>query len=134
MNNIPEELKYAVTHEWVLSELGTKIAIVGVTDYAQDQLGEIVYVELPEVGLSVSAGDEVCVLESVKTASDVFSPLTGKIVAVNEDLEEAPSLVNSHPYQDGWLYKIEIKDQQEYDELFDAGAYEEHLQELLEGE
>ena len=130
MNHLPEELQYSPTHEWALQEDPDKnIAIVGITDYAQDKLGEIVYVELPEVGLKVAAGDEVCVLESVKAAADVFSPLSGKIIAVNEELEDAPGFVNSDPYQDGWLFKIELKDQVEYDELMDVNAYREHLSE-----
>lgn len=132
MDHMPEELKYTETHEWVSKEDNKNIAIVGISDYAQDQLGEIEFVDLPEVGLKVTAGDEVCVLESVKTAADVCTPLTGTIVAVNEDLEDAPGLVNTDPYQDGWLYKIEIKDVVEYDELLDKDAYHDHLLELTE--
>lgn len=130
MNSVPKEFKYANSHEWALQEdEDTNIITVGITDFAQEQLGEIVFVELPEVGVKVAAGDEVCVLESVKAASDVFSPLTGKIIAINEDLEDSPSLVNSHPYHDGWLYKIEMRDQAEFDELLDADGYKEYLAE-----
>lgn len=132
MDHIPEELKYTETHEWVSKEPNSKIATVGITDYAQDQLGEIVFVDLPEIGLKVAAGDDVCVLESVKAAADVFSPVSGVIVAINEDLEESPGLVNSDPYQDGWLYKIELKDEVEYDELIDKSSYQEYVLEARE--
>ncbi len=129
MNHIPDELRYTETHEWVSKEPAKNVATVGITDYAQEQLGELVFVELPEIGLKVAAGDDVCVLESVKAAADVFSPLSGVIVAINEDLEESPGSVNSDPYQDGWLYKIELKDIVEYDELLDKAAYQEYVME-----
>lgn len=131
MHHIPNELKYTETHEWVIKE-NKNIAIVGITDYAQEQLGELVLVELPEVGLKVAAGDDVCVLESVKAAADVFSPLSGVIVAINEDLDESPGLVNTDPYQDGWLYKIELKDVVEYDELLDKASYKEYVVDAAE--
>jgi glycine cleavage system H protein len=130
MDRFPDELKYTETHEWVLKDHTKNIATIGITDYAQDQLGELVFVDLPEVGLIVAAGDDVCVLESVKAAADVFSPISGKIIAVNEDLEDSPGLVNTDPYQDGWLYKIEIKDIVEYDELLDKAAYQEYVMEV----
>lgn len=130
MEHFPDELKYTETHEWVLKDHNKNIATVGITDYAQDQLGELVFVDLPEVGLKVAAGDDVCVLESVKAAADVFSPISGTIIAVNEDLDESPGLVNSDPYQDGWLYKIEIKDIVEYNELLDKAAYQEYVMEI----
>lgn len=129
MNHMPEDLMYTEAHEWVANDEKKNIATVGITYYAQDHLGEIVSVDLPEVGLRVAAGDDVCVIESVKTAADVFSPLSGTIIAINEDLEEAPGLINSDPYQDGWLYKIEIKDIVEYEELLDKDSYEEYLRE-----
>ncbi len=132
MQHIPEELKYTETHEWVLKDHSKNIATVGITDYAQEQLGELVFVDLPEVGLRVAAGDDVCVLESVKAAADVFSPLSGTIVAINEDLDESPGLVNTDPYQDGWLYKIELKDIVEYDELLDKASYQEYVMEAAE--
>lgn len=134
MNHIPDELKYTETHEWVLKEHAKNIAVIGITDYAQEQLGELVVVELPEIGLSVAAGDDVCVLESVKAAADVFSPISGTIIAVNEELEESPGLVNTDPYQDGWLYKIEIKDIVEYEELLDKAAYQEYVMEVEDDE
>lgn len=129
MDHMPDELKYTETHEWIAKDPVTNIATIGITDYAQDRLGELEFVELPEVGLKITAGDEVCALESVKAASDVFSPLSGTIVAINEDLEDAPGLINTDPYQDGWLYKIEIKDMVEYQELLDKAAYEEYVME-----
>lgn len=129
MSYCPEELKYSLTNEWVSIDPAQKIATIGITDFAQHQLGELIHVELPETGLKITAGDEVCVLESVKTTTEVLSPISGKIVEVNEDLEDSPGLINTDPYQDGWLYKIEIKDQQEYDELLDVEDYEEHLAE-----
>jgi len=132
MQHFPEELMYTITHEWAYKDEEKNIVTVGITDYAQEKLGEIVFVELPEVGLKIAAGDEVCVLESVKSAADVFSPLSGKIVAINEDLEDSPGLINSDPYQDGWLYKLELKDQVEYDELLDVHGYREHLAEEAE--
>jgi len=132
MKHFPEELKYSENHMWVLAEDNTKIVTIGVSDYAQEKLGEVDFVELPEVGLSIAAGDEVCVLESIKATADVFSPLSGKIVSINEELEEAPGLVNTDPYQDGWLYKLELKDPVEYDELLDQESYNEYLVELEE--
>lgn len=130
MRLFPEELKYTESHEWVhKSPDGVEIT-VGITEYAQEQLGELVTVEVPEVDHTVSAGDDVCVLESVKAATDVLSPLTGKITAINEDLEDAPGLVNTDPYGDGWLYKLHLKDVVEYEELLSAEDYQEYLAEL----
>jgi len=130
MMRFPEELKYTQTHEWVYKDPESNIIIVGVSDYAQEKLGELVLVELPEVEVRVSAGDEVCVLESVKAATDIFSPLSGKIIVINEDLEDAPGMVNSDPYGDGWLYKLELKDIVEYNELFDVSSYQDYLEEI----
>jgi len=132
MKDFPEELKYCETHAWVLREGSADIVTVGITSYAQEKLEDIIYVKLPEIGLSIAAGDEVCVLESVRLESEVFSPVSGKIVAINEDLEDAPGMVNTDPYQDGWLYKIELKDPVEYDELLDNESYQEYLAEIEE--
>ena len=132
MSHYPEELQYSETHEWALQTNDTNIVTVGITDYLQQQLGEIEAVELPEVGLKIIAGDDVCVLESVKVTAEIISPLSGRIVAVNEDLEESPGLINIDPYQDGWLFKLELKDRGEYDELMDVSAYQELLAELEE--
>lgn len=132
MVHVPAGLKYTENHEWVSKEHNKNIAIIGITNYAQEQLGELIAVNLPEVGLKVAAGDEVCTIESVKAATEVFSPISGTIVAINEELEDAPGLINSDPYQDGWLYKIEIQDMAEYEELLDNAGYEEYIAELEE--
>jgi len=126
MNNIPNELSYTETHEWV-SEEASNEALVGITEHAQDALGELVSVKLPEVGDIVHAGDEVAVVESVKAASDVYAPLSGEIIAINEGLEEAPSLVNQDPYGDGWLFKIRLKDPAEMSNLLAAAVYQKQL-------
>jgi glycine cleavage system H protein len=131
MIRIPKELKYTQTHEWLrLEDDGTYV--IGITEHAQSQLGELVFVDLPDVGTRVHSSDEVCVVESVKTASDVYSPLSGLIIAVNEDLEESPSLVNSDPYHDGWLYRIQPSDEEELTELLDSDAYSDSLEEADE--
>ncbi len=127
MSNFPDDLKYAASHEWVrVDEDG--VATVGISDHAQDALGDIVFVELPEPGTNVNARDEVSVVESVKAASDIYSPLSGEIIAVNEDLLEAPETVNSSPYDNGWFYKIKVSDEAELDELMDAEAYSDHCE------
>jgi len=123
MNKIPNELRYTRTHEWIRME-DNGVAVIGITDHAQSALGDLVFVDLPESENLIHAGDDVCVVESVKAASDVYSPLSGKIVAINEELEEAPGLVNSDPYGDGWLFKIEPVDTEELNELLDAEGYE----------
>lgn len=128
MTRIPKELRYTQTHEWVRSEDDGTL-VIGITDHAQSQLGELVFVELPDIGDVISSSDEICVVESVKAASDVYSPISGKIIAINEDLEEAPNLVNTDPYGDGWLVKIDPSDAEELQELLEADAYEEYLEE-----
>lgn len=125
MSNYPDNLKYASSHEWIrVDDDGT--ATVGISDHAQDALGDIVFVELPEVGATVHAKDEVAVVESVKAASDIYSPVSGEIVAINEDLVDAPETVNGQPYDGGWFFKIALSDEAELDELMDAEAYAEH--------
>jgi glycine cleavage system H protein len=121
--NLPSDLKYDKTHEWVLTA-GDGLAVVGITDHAQELLGDLVYVELPELGRQVRAGGECAVVESVKAASDVYSPLSGEIVAVNEALRDAPETVNQHPYGDGWLFKLRLSDPAELNGLLDAAAYQ----------
>jgi glycine cleavage system H protein len=128
MSNIPAELKYATTHEWVRNE-GDGIVTVGITEHAQDLLGDMVFVELPEVGETVDAGDDVAVAESVKAASDIYSPVTGEIVEVNEALEDSPELVNSDPYGDGWMFKVKLSDTSELDALLDAEGYQNVIDE-----
>ena len=128
MSTYPDNLKYATTHEWVrLEDDGT--ATVGISNHAQDALGDIVFVELPEVGATIHAKDEVAVVESVKAASDVYSPMSGEIIATNDTLSEAPETVNAVPYDDGWFYKIKMSDELELDELMDADAYSDHCEE-----
>ena len=128
MRKIPKELKYTSTHEWVRFEEDGML-VIGITDHAQAQLGELVFVDLPDVGIMVHSSDEICVIESVKAASEVYSPVSGKVIEVNEDLEESPSLVNSDPYHDGWLFKIDPSDTEELNELLDEEAYAEYLEE-----
>lgn len=124
MSDIPADLKYSKDHEWVRDE-GDGIVTVGITDHAQELLGDMVYVELPEVGAEISAGDEAGVAESVKAASDVYSPVSGEIVEVNEALEDAPETVNNDPYNDGWMFKVKLSDPSELDDLLSAEEYAE---------
>lgn len=122
MSNTPIELKYASSHEWArLEDDGT--VTVGISDHAQAALGDVVFVESPEVGSSLAAGDEAGVVESVKAASDIYSPVGGEVVAVNEVLEDAPETINADPYHDGWFFKIMPTDVNELENLLDAGAY-----------
>jgi glycine cleavage system H protein len=122
MSNIPSELKYAKSHEWVRDE-GDGTVVVGITDHAQEQLGDLVFVELPEVGSLLNAGGECAVVESVKAASDIYSPMSGEVLAINEALEDAPETVNEDAYGDGWLFKLKLSDPGEAGELLDADAY-----------
>ena len=126
MSEIPADLKYIETHQWVrVSDDGT--ATVGITDFAQEQLGDVVYIGVPDVGATVNGGEEAVVAESVKSASDVFSPVTGEVIEVNESLEDEPEKVNEDPYGDGWLYKVRLEDAGELDGLMDDTAYAEHV-------
>lgn len=128
MSNIPSELRYATSHEWVRNE-GDGIVTVGITEHAQELLGDMVFVELPEVGEAVSTGDDVAVAESVKAASDIYAPVSGEIVEVNEDLEDSPELVNSDAFGDGWMFKIKLEDAGELESLLDAEGYENSIDE-----
>ncbi|MEL0035065.1 MAG: glycine cleavage system protein GcvH [Gammaproteobacteria bacterium] len=122
MSDIPSELKYSKEHEWVrIDDDGH--AIVGITDHAQELLGDMVYVELPEVGTNVAVEDETGVVESVKAASDVYAPVSGEIIEVNEDLVDEPENINSQPYEGGWLYKVELANESDVDELLTADEY-----------
>ncbi|MDT8403372.1 glycine cleavage system protein GcvH [Sulfuriflexus sp.] len=121
MSNVPAELKYTKSHEWVAVDGDT--ATVGITDHAQDLLGDMVFIELPEVGDSLEAGNECAVVESVKAASDVYSPLSGEVVEVNEALADSPETVNTDPYGAGWLFKVRMSDVAQVDGLLDAAAY-----------
>lgn len=122
MSTIPEELRYNKSHEWVRDD-GDGLFTVGITDHAQQALGDLVYVEAAEVGNHVSADDTCCVVESVKAASDVYSPLDGEIVEVNEALNESPELVNNNPYGDGWLFRIRPSNPGDFDSLLNADDY-----------
>ncbi|MBK8970627.1 MAG: glycine cleavage system protein GcvH [Hahellaceae bacterium] len=128
MTQIPKELKYASTHEWArLEEDGT--VTVGITDHAQDLLGDVVFVELPELGSEMSAGGEAGVVESVKAASDIYAPVSGVVVEINESLQDTPELVNSDPYHDGWFFRIKPSDASDLDDLLDAAGYQEACEE-----
>ncbi|VAW47624.1 Glycine cleavage system H protein [hydrothermal vent metagenome] len=128
MSILPSHLKYAETHEWVYIDKEGR-AIVGITDFAQESLGELMSVTFPELGGYAQAGDDVMSLESVKSASDIFSPISGEIVAFNEALEDEPELINDEPYDSGWLFKIEPHDPTELDELLSGSDY----QKLIDG-
>ncbi|WP_028303860.1 glycine cleavage system protein GcvH [Oceanospirillum maris] len=128
MSNIPGNLKYTASHEWVLDN-GDGTVTVGITDHAQDQLGDVVFVELPEVGREVEAGEEFSLVESVKAASDIYAPVTGEIIEVNEELEGAPETINEHAFEDGWIAKIKLTDPEELADLLDADAYEARVEE-----
>ena len=128
MSNIPSELKYATSHEWVRAE-GNGEYTVGITEHAQELLGDMVFVELPEVGDEVDAGEDCAVAESVKAASDVYAPVSGEIVEVNEALENAPELVNQSPYHDGWLYRVRISREDELEDLIDHERYSDYIEE-----
>tara|TARA_R110000822_G_scaffold187752_2_gene326476 strand:- start:15390 stop:15779 length:390 start_codon:yes stop_codon:yes gene_type:complete len=123
MSATPTDLKYAESHEWARDE-GDGTVTVGVSDHAQDSLGDVVYVELPEVGATVVAGAEAGVVESVKAASDIYAPVSGEIVAINEALEDAPETINESPYDAGWFFKIKMSDPSELESLLDAASYD----------
>jgi glycine cleavage system H protein len=124
MSEIPTELRYAASHEWARTEDDGTVT-VGISDHAQDALGDVVYVEHPEVGQQVVAAQEAGVVESVKAASDIYAPVSGTVVAVNESLEDTPELVNQDPYGDGWFFRIEPDDASDLAQLLDAEAYAE---------
>ncbi|BEO67715.1 MULTISPECIES: glycine cleavage system protein GcvH [Serratia] len=128
MSNVPTELKYASSHEWVRAE-GNGVYTVGITEHAQELLGDMVFVDLPEVGRTVAAGEDCAVAESVKAASDIYAPISGEIVAVNGELESSPELVNSEPYGDGFLFQIKASDEGELANLLDAAAYQASIDE-----
>ena len=123
MSQTPSELKYASSHEWArLEEDGT--VTIGITDHAQEALGDVVFVELADEGASLAAGDDAGVVESVKAASDIYAPVGGEVIAVNEQLDEAPETVNADPYNDGWFFKLQPSDTAELENLLDAEAYQ----------
>jgi glycine cleavage system H protein len=128
MSNIPSELKYATSHEWVRNE-GNGVVTVGISEHAQDLLGDMVFVELPDVDDEISVGDDVAVAESVKAASDIYAPVSGKVIAINEELEDSPETVNSDAFGAGWLFKVQLADEAELDALLDAEGYANSIDE-----
>ena len=120
-DEVRKNLKYTDTHEWL--KLTDDTAMVGITDHAQSELTDIVFVELPEIGKEIKKGEELCVVESVKSVSEIFSPISGKVANVNKRLEDAPETINESPYDEGWLVEIEVKDKSEFKKLLDAEAY-----------
>lgn len=126
MSEVPSELKYTKSHEWVRDE-GDGTFTVGITDHAQELLGDLVFVELPEVGSDLTAGDACCVVESVKAASDVYMPISGEILEVNEILADTPEIINDSAFDDGWLFKVQPSAEIELEELMDADAYEAEI-------
>ncbi len=123
MSQSPQELRYVSSHEWVrLEDDGT--ATIGITDHAQEALGDVVFVELPEVGAQLGAGDEAGVVESVKAASDIYAPLGGEIIAINENLEDSPEVINADPYGDGWFFRMRLDDVADLGELMSAEQYD----------
>ena len=127
MSEIPSDLKYRDSHEWVGEDDGPGV-LVGISDHAQAELGDMVFVELPETGTSYAQGDACAVVESVKAASDIYSPVSGEVVEVNEALEDDPGLVNTDPYGDGWLFRLEPSDNSEREGLMDAEAYSDSIE------
>jgi glycine cleavage system H protein len=124
MSNIPADLMFTNSHEWVKDE-GDETVTIGITDHAQELLGDLVFVELPDIGDVIESGGEAGVVESVKAASDIYSPVSGEVIEVNEDLVDSPELVNEQPYDNGWIYKMKLNNASELDELLDAEAYTE---------
>ncbi len=125
--NYPQDIRYAKTDEW--ARLEGDLVVVGISDYAQDALSDVVYVELPAVGDVISAGDEVATVESVKAAAEIVSPVSGEVVAINEALEDAPEIVNTDPYGEAWFFKVKPSDLSELDALMDAEAYKAYNEE-----
>jgi glycine cleavage system H protein len=133
MSDVPSELKYTKSHEWLRVE-DDGVITVGISDHAQELLGDLVFVELPEVGAEFVAGDECCVVESVKAASDVYMPISGEIVEINEELVDEPEIINSSPYDNGWLFKLQpsaddLEDLDDIEEIMDSDAYQTEIEE-----
>ncbi|WP_026958877.1 glycine cleavage system protein GcvH [Aliagarivorans taiwanensis] len=128
MSNNPADLRYTNSHEWVRSE-GDGVYTIGITAHAQELLGDMVFVDLPDVGDDLDAGDDCAVAESVKAASDIYAPISGSVVAINEELEDSPELVNSDAFGDGWLFKLKASDEGELDDLLNAEDYAASIEE-----
>jgi glycine cleavage system H protein len=127
MSNVPTDLKYISSHEWIREEDDGTVTI-GITDHAQELLGDVVYVELPELDSEVALEDEIAVVESVKAASDIYAPLSGTIIAINDALEDAPETVNSSPYDDGWMFKMQPSEPSEMEGLIDSESYQNEIE------
>ncbi len=123
MSEVPSDLKYTRAHEWLRVE-DDSVVTIGITDHAQAQLGDLVFVEVPETGTSLGAGDAAAVVESVKAASDVYAPVAGEVVGANEQLDESPELVNNDPFGEGWIYQLRVENPAALDELMSAADYE----------
>ncbi|MFP7492218.1 glycine cleavage system protein GcvH [Terribacillus saccharophilus] len=128
MSNLPKDLRYTEEHEWIKKEEGNQYRI-GITDFAQDELGDIVFVELPSVGDELKADEPFGSVESVKTVSELYAPISGKVVAVNEDLDDSPEFVNESPYEKAWMIVLETSDEAAYDDLLSAEDYEARTKE-----
>ena len=128
MSEVQEGLKYAKSHEWIRDE-GDGVVTIGITAHAQELLGDMVFVELPEVDAEFDSEEECAVVESVKAASDIYAPISGTVTEINDAVVEAPELLNQDPYGDGWLFKLKVADQAEYDALLDAAEYAELVEE-----
>lgn len=124
-DEVRDDLRYTDSHEWL--KIQDNKAIIGITDHAQSELTDIVFVELPEIGKEIHKGDELCVVESVKSVSEIYSPISGKIVDVNKKLDDSPEIINESPYDDGWIVKFEIKDKSDINNLLDAKSYKNIL-------
>lgn len=125
-DEVRKDLKYTKEHEWI--KIKGDIAVVGITDHAQAELTDIVFVELPEAGKEVKKGEELCVVESVKSVSEIYAPLSGRIVKVNSKLDDSPEIINESPYDDGWLVELEITDKSEVNSLIDAETYKKTIE------
>ncbi len=119
--NVPDDLRYASSHEWV--RLEGDLAVIGISDHAQEELTDVVFVELPQIGRTVDAGDPTAVVESVKAASDIYAPIAGEVVEVNDAVEADPSLVNTDPYGNGWIFKLKVKEPSQLESMLDATGY-----------
>jgi glycine cleavage system H protein len=124
-NEIRDDLKYTDSHEWL--KIKDNIVVIGITDYAQSEMTDIVFAELPDVGKKLNKGDELCVVESVKSVSEIYSPISGKVVKINNKLEDSPETINKSPYDEGWLVELEVIDNSELENLLDAKSYKEIL-------
>ena len=124
--NTPSDFKYTKEHEWV--SLDGETATIGITDYAQSQLGDIVFVEFPDINFEINQNETFGVIEAVKTVADLFAPVSGEIIEVNSSLEDSPNFINSDPYGSGWIIKVKINDSNEYNGLMSSDVYEEHIQ------